>query len=257
MPGIVAIFTRNPNAHHVGAQLSTMLDSMLHESFYTCGTFSAPELGCYVGWASHEGSYSDCNPIVSPTREVALIFAGEHFGQPAEGRRRRNGQATASELLGLYEERGDAFVEDLNGWFTGVVINRRQRSAMLFNDRYGIHRVYYTEDKDSFLFASEAKALLAVSPDTRRLDDVALGQFLVFGNTLEHRTLFSNVHLMPGGSAWSFTGNLAPNKRRYFDPGVWESQATTTPDRFYADLKTTVSRVVPQYFRRARKLASR
>ena len=247
MPGIAGIITKNPNTHHAEAQLSTMLDRMLHESFYSFGTFSAPEVGCYVGWVSHADSYADCNPVVSGTRDIALIFSGEHFGHPV-GRQRRDGRATASELLGSYEVTGDAFLEELNGWFAGVLIDRRTRRAILFNDRYGVHRVYFTEDEDAFFFASEAKALLAVSPKTRQLDDVALGQFLVFGNTLENRTLFSQVQLMPGGSSWSFAGNPVPDRRRYFDPRAWESQATAAPETFYADLKATVSRVVPQYF---------
>ena len=125
-----------------------------------------PELGCHLGWVCHKDSYSDCNPIISATREVALVFAGEHFSSPGTAARRqqRNGR-TASELLGLYEEKGDAFVADLNGWFAGVLIDRRKRSAILFNDRYGVHRIYYTETKDAFIFASEAKAVLAVSPE--------------------------------------------------------------------------------------------
>ena len=36
---------------------------------------------------------------------------------------------------------------------------------MLFNDRYGMQRIYYHQSKDAFYFAAEAKAILAVRPE--------------------------------------------------------------------------------------------
>ena len=35
-------------------------------------------------------------------------------------------------------------------------------TEVLFNDRYGLNRVYYHEEADAFYFASEAKSLLSV-----------------------------------------------------------------------------------------------
>ena len=40
---------------------------------------------------------------------------------------------------------------------------------MLFNDRYGMHRLYYHQAKEAFYFAAEAKAILAVRPELRAL----------------------------------------------------------------------------------------
>ena len=64
-----------------------MVRTMLHESSYTHGTYAWPEQGIYLGWVSHKGSYADCNPIVGPTGEVVLIFAGEHFSHDRGCRR--------------------------------------------------------------------------------------------------------------------------------------------------------------------------
>ena len=33
---------------------------------------------------------------------------------------------------------------------------------MLFNDRYGMHRIYYHETKEAFYFAAEAKAIAKI-----------------------------------------------------------------------------------------------
>ena len=50
---------------------------------------------------------------------------------------------------------------------------------MLFNDRYGMQRVYYHESKEAFYFAAEAKAILAVRPELRRPDPRGLGEFVI------------------------------------------------------------------------------
>jgi asparagine synthase (glutamine-hydrolysing) len=49
-------------------------------------------------------------------------------------------------------------------------IDVAQRRVTLFNDRYGLARVYVHEAADRTWFASEAKALLAVLPHLRKLD---------------------------------------------------------------------------------------
>ena len=250
MPGIVGIVTRNPNEDHVGSQLSTMLSTLLHERFYSHGTYKSIDLGCHIGWAIHKDSYSDCNPIINATKDVVMVFSGEHFwtsGNRPSSTDARN--QTAGELLGLYEKKGKDFLSDLNGWFNGVVVDRRTSTVLIFNDRFGVHRVYYMEADDAFLFASEAKALLAVRPEARSLDDDAVGQFLVFGNTLESRTLFAHVSLMPPAASWTLTrASVRPKKERYFDVAQWERQPLLDDEAFYRELKVHVAQMMPEYF---------
>src|SRR5262249_17481425 len=153
-------------------QLSEMLHSVRHESFYKLGTLDLPEHGCYLGWVAHPNSFADANPVVSVKRDLILIFSGEHFSV--------DGCQTATDLLSLYEEKGQSFLRDINGWFAGVLIDRRENTILLFNDRFGMERIYFNECSESFAFASEAKALLSVRPETRQLDSAAVGQFVAF-----------------------------------------------------------------------------
>jgi len=59
--------------------------------------------------------------------------------------------------------------------------------SSLFNDRYGLHRLYYHEAKEAFYFAAEAKAILAVRPELRSPDWQGLGEFVACGCVLEDR----------------------------------------------------------------------
>src|SRR2546422_2493758 len=171
MPGILGIISGIP-AEEARAQLERMLHCMLHEPFYTHGTYLLPEHGCYLGWVNHKDSFSDCNPIISPTRDVVIIFSGEHFAHQnalSIGEKQQQYKyhgTSASQLLSLYEAKGDEFLPDLNGWFAGVLVDLRKKSILLFNDRFGLHRVYYNDDQESFAFSSEAKALLSIRPES-------------------------------------------------------------------------------------------
>src|SRR5689334_5717203 len=143
MPGIAGIITNRLNRPEVESELSTMLSGMLREPFYRHGTHISAEDGWYFGWIDHRGSFSDGNPIVNAKGDRVLVFTGEDFsqGDPSPSRARR--------LLDLCESRGDDFVRDLNGWFAGLLIDAAKKRVVLFNDRFGMHRVYYTQTKDS------------------------------------------------------------------------------------------------------------
>ena len=97
---------------------------------------------------------------------------------------------------------------------------------MLFNDRYGMHRLYYHESKEAFYFAAEAKAILAVRPELRSVDPRGLGEFVACGCVLENRTLFEGIHVLPAAAAWVFRNGSVERRRAYFQPG---SGRTKTP----------------------------
>jgi asparagine synthase (glutamine-hydrolysing) len=158
-------------------------------------------------------------------------------------------------LIAQYEKDGLRFLEALNGWFSGLLVDRRNRQAILFNDRYGLGRIYCHESSEGFFFSSEAKSLLKVLPHTKRLDERGLGEWLSCGCVLQNRTLFSGISLLPPGSAWIFSADGKLTKRRYFDPASWETQPALTPAEFYDHLKETFPRVLKHYVNGDRPVA--
>ena len=151
-----------------------------------------------------------------------MLYRSRNAKQPTEKRPLARNEGW---LVHLYEEEGDEFFEKLNGLFSGLLIDKGQSKAFLLNDRYGLERIYWHETKDAIYFASEAKALLRILPKLRQFDDEGVAQYLTFGCTLEWRTLFKDVQLLPAGSVWSFENGRC-QKRRYFSPETWEAQPT-------------------------------
>ena len=159
-------------------QLLRMVESLRHESFYTTGTWVDESLGVYVGWVARKGSFSDGMPLRNERGDVVLAFSGEEFPEPGTAQRlKARGHALdlngPSYLVHLYED-DPSFPAGLNGRFHGLLADRGRGRAMLFNDRYGMHRLYCHQAKDAFYFAAEAKAILAVRPELRA-DGCALG----------------------------------------------------------------------------------
>ena len=159
-----------------------MITSMEHERSYTSGCYLIPELGVHAGWIAHEDCFLASQPFVNETGDVVLFFSGECFIDP-ETRAELRGKGHRIEtdndwLVHLYEEEGERFFEKLNGLFSGVLIDKRRNQAFLFNDRYGSERIYWYQTRDATYFASEAKAILRVVPETRAFDARGIADFL-------------------------------------------------------------------------------
>jgi len=251
MPGVVGIITNLPR-EHAQEKLLTMLGILRHEPFYVTGTWCDESLGVYVGWAAREGSFSDGMPLSSESGNAVLVFSGEDHPEPGTSAKLKERGHTLSAdgpsyLVHLYEE-NPSFPAGLNGWFHGLLVDRFRKTATLFNDRYGMHRLYYHESKDAFYFAAEAKAILAVRPELRRADVKGLGEFIALGCVLENRTLFEGVHALPPASAWSFRNGSIECKGSYFEPKEWEEQTPLEPEAYYQQLREVFSRNLPRYF---------
>jgi asparagine synthase (glutamine-hydrolysing) len=257
MPGIAGII-RQRSPEVCQDLVTSMVGSMEHEPFYTSGMYAAPEMGIYAGWVAHENSFAAGQVFFNEGKDIALLFSGECFVDPetrAELRRKGHelAEAAGSWMIHLYEEQGDRFFEKLNGLFSGLLIDKRKSKAFLFNDRYGVERIYWHQTKDATYFASEAKALLRILPELRAFDEQGVAQFLTYGCTLEWRTLFRGIQLLPGGSVWSFESGKC-QKRKYFSPETWEAQPILTVEAFESEFQETFKRILPRYFESGSKI---
>ncbi len=251
MPGIVGLVTNLPRTV-AEDQLRKMVESLCHEPFYASGTWVDSDQGVYVGWVARQGSFADGMPLRNERRDVTLIFSGEEFPEPGIVRTLRElghdvAQEGPSYLVHRYEEEPD-FPKGLNGRFHGLVADTARGTVKLFNDRFGLQRLYYHETGDAFYFAAEAKAILRVRPELRDADPRGLGEFLVCGCVLENRTLFPGVCVLPPGAAWLFHRGALDKKASYFEPAEWEQQQPLSTEEYYTQLRDAFVRCLPRYF---------
>lgn len=251
MPGIVGLVTKKPR-QWAETQLRFMVESMRHDNSYVSGTWIDDSIGIYVGWTARPKTFASEMPVYNESRSSVLIFSGEEYPDPQIHKDLKNKGHICEDRGPSYlvhiSESDPSFPRGLNGRFHGVLIDKETRKATLFNDRYGMHRVYYHESADAFFFAAETKAILRVLPELRRVDRQGLSEFAACGCVLEDRTIFKDIRALPIGSAWIFSRGKVEKQLSYFRPSEWEEQESLDPESYYLRLKNVFSANLSRYF---------
>jgi len=246
MPGLAGIIS--PSASLAAAEaLDAMLRRITHTRSSVSGRHESQPLGLVSGWVSGRDDAGDI-PICGSRGETYLIVFGEDFSSEQKSDGPGFASKQAHRWLERYEEIGTDFLSQLNGSFCGLLVDGARGQIHLFNDRYGLNRIYFHESKAGFYFCSEAKGLLKVLPELRRFDVRGLGEFFSCGCVLQNRTLFEDIFLLPPGSVWTFRPGHPPKKQAYFQCSIWENQTPLSALAYYEELKATWRRVLPRYF---------
>ncbi len=229
-----------------------MANALVHGELHVSAHLGDKRAHLYVGWVTRRRPNCELLSLTKERGEVSAFISGEAYPEQGAIRRPKESghEVNADDISHLFHLHADdpLFPASLNGWFHGLLIDRTRESVTLFNDRYGMHRLYYHEAPDTFYFASEAKAILAVRPELRRIDDRSLGEFVSCGAVLEDRTLFQGIHALPPASSWTFCNGRLEEKRSYFQPKEWEEQEPLDGEAFYQELRSGFVRNLPRYF---------
>lgn len=257
MPGFALAFTADPTA---AAHADAMTAALGPAHAASRGRWAFTSMNLQLGWSHHAGAFDDCAPVWNETRTVCLVLSGEVYPEPTVLRALRvRGHAfdpgNASHIVHLYEEQGADFVAGLDGWFSGVLVDRVARRALLFNDRYGLSRVHLYASPEGLYAASEAKALLNAFPALRRLDNAALAQVQSLGCVLHDRTIFPDITLLPAGSCWQLRPDASVLRRRWAEAAVPPEAAPLPPSAFLDQMREVLARRVPRYLRSRQRVA--
>lgn len=144
-------------------------------------------------------------PLFNEDRSLALICNGEIYNYRAlraelisRGHHFQS-QSDVEVLLHLYEDDGPAMMSKLNGQFAFALLDRTRRQVLLARDHVGIAPLYYTQTADTFVFASEIKAILKHPAVERKVDLTGLDQVFTFPGLVSPRTMFGDIHRVRPG----------------------------------------------------------
>jgi asparagine synthase (glutamine-hydrolysing) len=152
-------------------------------------------------------SDAGAQPMLSADGVAALTFNGEIYNfrelraELEEQGHRFRGHSDTEVLLELYLAHGEAILPRLNGIFAFALWDTRSSSLFVARDAMGVKPLYYTESAAGFAFASEAKALLCLTPEARELDVHALHRYLTFLWCPGEGTLLRSVRKVSPGEA--------------------------------------------------------
>src|SRR5579872_506519 len=121
-------------------------------------------------------------------------------------------------VAATYTVFGDSFATRLHCEFSGAVFDARTNRLLLVRDRLGMRPLCYAQVGRTFLFASDAKAVLAHPAVPCALDETALADFLLYfrAHDASTRTFFRGIAALPPAHLLIATPK-GITVRRYFD----------------------------------------
>jgi asparagine synthase (glutamine-hydrolysing) len=144
-------------------------------------------------------------PFTDHTNRYTIIFNGEIYNYcelrkdlSAKGTAFRSNSDTEVLLQGYIHE-GPSYLEKLNGFFAFCIYDRDEESLFIARDRMGIKPLLIYHDDESFLFASELKALLSMGIP-RIIEGSALYSYLQLNYIPSPASIFKNVTKMEPGT---------------------------------------------------------
>jgi len=143
-------------------------------------------------------------PFISPDGQVVLVFNGAIYNyielkaQLPDYPYRT--QTDTEVILAAYTRWGIRCIEHFNGMFAFALWDNRLKKGFIVRDRLGIKPLYYALVGSSFVFASEIRALLASGLVARKLDHVALADYLRYQTVHAPRTIIQGIRLMEPGT---------------------------------------------------------
>lgn len=241
MPGFTGILGghRDPELPLLLGRMAAALTAPAGEDR---GALRMQEAGLSVAWVLG-GATPGPVPFWNEERDLMLLLCGEHHCH------NKDGLTVAGELLRHFAADGASALRSLNGTFAGIIVDRRAGRTVLFNDRYGLTRIYIAWAGPVCYFASEAKALLAALPATRHLENQGLADFLSCGCVLEGRTLFSGITQLPPASAWTFSSTSHVDRKSYFQLKEWQELPPLRGTSYARQCTEVFRHVMPSYFR--------
>ena len=144
-------------------------------------------------------------PIHNEDKTLWIIYNGEVFNYPElkQGLLKKGHRfytSTDTEvILHLYEEKGTACLEQLNGQFAFAIWDSKHKELFLARDRVGIRPLFYTVKNNELLFASEIKSIFMATDIEREINTNSLNQIFTFWTTLPGQTIFKEIYELPPG----------------------------------------------------------
>jgi len=222
MCGICGKLIFDPEGRVSPALIKSMADTISHRGPDDDGYFISGPIGFGFRRLSIIDLSGGHQPLSNEDGSVHIVFNGEIYNYKelrqyllGRGHVFRT-QSDTETIVHLYEDLGEACVEKLRGMFAFAIWDDRNKSLFLARDRVGIKPLYYSQSRNSVIFASEIKALLADADLQAEVRPSMIDRFLTFDYLPGEETLFKNIYKLAPGHSLSFRAGRS-YKRQYWD----------------------------------------
>lgn len=183
-----------------------MCDALIHRGPDGGGVWTAPGVGLGHRRLSIIDIAGSPQPMHSEDGRAVIVFNGEIYNfrelrrelEQAGARFCTDGDTEV--ILAAYRKWGVNCLSRLNGMFAFALYDLDQHTLFLARDRLGVKPLFTAMLSDgSLAFASELKGLLAHPLLRRKVDPLAIEDYLAWGYVPDHRSILDGVEKLPAG----------------------------------------------------------
>ena len=203
MPGIVGIISP-PKHEALDICLENMISPVMYKNWYKVERKIVSGLGIANISLNNEPTFSEKDSqILTITGE---IFDQEHLREKLLRAGVKDAiQCSLSDvLLNLYIKFGPEILCGLNGIYVITIWDDKTETLTIINDRYGLKKLCYWFSKEILLFASESKSITWHPKFKKKINELAICDFLQAGYILDNRTFFEDIKLVPPASIMTY-----------------------------------------------------
>src|SRR4030043_1493450 len=212
MCGIVGFLTSKAGNIPEYEILKKMRDVLIHRGPDDVGEYIRPlnEKGPYVFLGHRRLSIIDLagghQPLSNEDGTVWVIFNGEIYNflelrEKLKGRGHQFRTNSDTEVIAhAYEEYQEKCFQHFNGMFAIGIWDGKENRLVLARDRLGKKPLYYSYINETFLFASELKAIMIYPSFPRKVDPFSLMKYLFYEFIPCPHTIFKDAKKIPAAS---------------------------------------------------------
>ena len=239
MCGLAGIFHLSTPKPVEASRITTMTDAMLHRGPDGGGVWTERGVGLGHRRLSVIDLEGSPQPMASADGKAMLIFNGEIYNfQELRRELAQDGVQFRTEgdsevILAAYQRWGIDCLEKLHGMFVFAIYDLHKKALLIARDRLGVKPLYLSELSDgSLAFASEMKGLLAHPLLRKRIDPLAVEDYMTWGYVPDHRSFLQGIKKLPAGHfLWLEHGKPMPQPRQWWDISFAERTTAKQPEQ--------------------------
>lgn len=205
MCGISGIVYSNQDRRCSEEHLLAMRDVMTHRGPDDKGIYNEGNVGLAHRRLSIIDLSSGHQPMATEDGGLVIVFNGEIYNyRELRVNLEQAGQVfkTNSDtevILKSFVVYGKSCVEKLNGIFAFAIWNKASKSLFVARDHVGVKPLYYYNDSDTFVFASEVKSLFESGHVKPGCSLESVEEYFLYRCVAGEKSLFQDVNvLLPG-----------------------------------------------------------
>ena len=218
----IAGFLAPPGERADAAVLTRMIGTLRHRGPDAVGFFTAGRVGLAVARLRILDLASGDQPFATDDGAVQVALNGEVYNFAAlRARLRTTGHRfkTTSDtevVAHLWQDQGEAAVEELDGMFGLAVWDARRETLSLARDRMGEKPLYWARADGWLVFASELRAVLAHPAVDRTPSAEGVLRYLTYDYVPDPHTIVRGVHKLSPAHVLTVAADGKQRSERYW-----------------------------------------